>query len=626
MGYDYYCSHCGKQMNQNTVLFDMQYLLTRDDTRQFNILKYRMTLGELQRLLASGTESEHGYKTCRLTMAEIMSIVGNRNNLSDNNIAGLTLEEINDYINASLNTSAGAQQGPADDYDDYADEYEEEEEDLSAEAAAPYVKPPSITMLENKSKALVDEIFIKDLLSKDLSVLQSIFAESEVFEIQIREENDTDNDGKAVLEGYSLKSVGGALRVKARVCSQCGTQVFEHAGTAKHQAVAFIGSPKAGKTSTILALTHYATHYMDNGFGGGKVWEGCQTIDTVSSVQQLDMTQRKETDLENYGQGIAPAKTAAEKREDAYSVTFRLSNTAEGNKRYLLTLIDLPGELCVEDGKVQWAKVQNLFPVALTCDAFVLCFDTQSLAGKNGVQSPAQLVASVCNWADEFQSMRAQHNGLNTYVPTMVLFTKCEELEDPDAPAPVLKPLMPLDRMYLLKTEKQQIAGNKMYRYVSDRFSEYGQLNRAYHAMMRCSPFGYNAPDAELVREAQKSGKDVTYHAPTPKNIDYLMRWLLSVAGCIPTEASFSVGVKDVPYRLHNFCITRPQLRSQNPGLSGDKLYGTIGDIEESMARCALFENPGYFDREYVAKHDKGKFVLGPLQLDDKMHPNTNAR
>lgn len=626
MGYDFYCSQCGKQLNQNTVLFDMQYLLTRDDTRQFNILKYRMTQTELKALLAAGAPGEHGYKLCKLTMADIMRCVGNRNNLNDVNIAALTLTEINDYINANLGAASGAQQGPADDYDDYADDYEDEEEDLSAEAAAPYVKPPAITGLENKSKALVDEIFIKDLLTKDLSVLQSLFAENEIFEILIREENDTDNEGNPVLEGYSLKSVGGAIRVTARVCCQCGTRVFEHAGTAKHQAVAFIGSPKAGKTSTILALTHYATFYMDNGFGGGKIWEGCQTIDSVASVQLLDKTARKSADLDNYGQGIAPAKTAAEKREDAYSVTFRLSNKAEGKKRYLLTLIDLPGELCVEDGKVQWAKVQNLFPVALTCDAFVLCFDTQSLAGKNGTQSPAQLVADVCNWADQFQKMRAQHNGLDTYVPTMVLFTKCEELEDPNAAVPPMRPLLPLDRMYLLKSEKQQIAGNKMYQFVSERFSNYGQLDKAYHAMMRCSPFGYNAPDAEVLRETKKAGSDIPYHIPMPKNIDYLMRWLLSVTGCIPTEASFSRSINDVPYVLRNFCITRPQLRSQNPGLVADKTYGTIGDIEESMARCALFENPGHFDREYVGKHDKGKFVLGPVQLDDKMHPNTNAR
>lgn len=619
MGYDYYCAHCGKQLNQNTVLFDMQYLLTRDDTRQFQILKYRLTLAELSALLASGVAGEHGYKICRLTMPQIMACISNANNLNDSNIATLTLDQIRDYLNAAPETGSGKTQDHMDDYDDYGDD--EEEEDLSAETTAPYIKPPAIVVLENRSKALVDELFIRDMLSKDLSVLLGLFGEGDVFEIQLREENDEDNDGNPVLVGYSLKSVGGALQIQARVCGECGTPVFEHAGTARHQAVAFIGSPKAGKTSTILALSHYATYYMDNGFGGGKVWEGCQVIDSVASVEMLDKTERVKTDLANYGQGIAPSKTNAEKREDAYSVTLRLSNKAEGKKRYLLTLVDLPGELCVEDGKVQWAKVQNLFPVALNCDAFVMCFDTQSLAGKNAIQSPAALVADVCNWADQFQKMRAQHNGLDTYVPTMVLFTKCTELEDPNAPVLPVKPMLPLDRMYLLRNEKQQIAENKMYQFVSERFSNYGQLDKAYHAMMRCSPFGYDAPDGVTVSTAQKEGRSVSVEIPSPKNIDYLMRWLLSVTGCILTEASFARTQNDIPYKLQNFCISRPQLRSENPGVSGK-----VGDVEESMARCALFENPGHFDREYVAKHDKGKFVLAPLQLDDKMHPNTNAR
>lgn len=621
MGYDYYCSYCGKQLNQNTVLFDMQYLLTRDDTRQFNILKYRMTLDEFQKLLASGTEGEHGYKVCRLTMADIMKVVGNKNNLNDASVAALTLEEIADYMKAGLSAAASAQQAQADEFADAFDDEMEEEEDLSVEEA-PYVKPPSITVLENKSKALVDEAFIRDLLTKDLSVLQGLFAEGDVFEIRISPESDIDNEGKPVLEGYSLKSGGVALRIKARVCSECGTRVFDHAGTAKHQAVAFIGSPKAGKTSTILALAHYAMNYMHLGFGS-PIWEGNQVIDSVSTIELVDKISQLTEDMKNYKDGIAPKKTPATQRRDAYSVTFRLSNKIQKNRRYLITLIDLPGELCVEDGSVQWTKVQTLFPVALSCDAFVLCFDTQSLS--NGEDSPVELVTNVCKWADEFQTMRAKYNKLTTYVPTMVLFTKCEELEDPNAPVPPMKPLLPLDRMYMLKSEKQQIAANQVYNFFCTTFGEYGQLNKAYHAMMRCSPFGYNAPTKDLIDESIKKGQEVTYHAPTPKNIDYLMRWLLSVTGCIPTEASFSRGVKDVPYRLQNFCITRPQLRSQNPGVAADKGHTFVGDVEESMARCALFENPGRFDREYVAKHDMGKFVLGPVQLDDRLHPDTNA-
>ena len=41
----------------------MQYLLTRDDTNPFNILKYRMTMEEFEKFLAAGTEGDHGYRT-----------------------------------------------------------------------------------------------------------------------------------------------------------------------------------------------------------------------------------------------------------------------------------------------------------------------------------------------------------------------------------------------------------------------------------------------------------------------------------------------------------------------------------------------------------------------------------
>ena len=103
------------------------------------------------------------------------------------------------------------------------------------------------------------------------------------------------------------------------------------------------------------------------------------------------------------------------------------------------------------------------------------------------------------------------------------------------------------------------------------------------------------------------------------------MRWVLSVSGCIPTEASYALNPAAVPFKLHDFCISRPQLRNQNPGCDNDKRYGNIDDIQESMARCALFENPGRFDKEMVGRHDqKARLVM--TRMDSKMHPNTNDK
>ncbi len=608
MGYDYYCMGCGKQLSQQTVLFDMQYLLTRDVKRQFNILKFRMTESELKALIASGTPTENGYRACKLTLPQIMAVVSNRNNMNDPLIAALTREEVAEYQKQGMAVASAA---VVDDdpfgMDD--DEELEEEEDLASEVEAPYVTPASIQAIENKDTANTDKVFTRTNLRSDFEVLQVLFGQEEAFEFQIKEECDIDNEKQDVLVGYSLNlTVGGFLRVEARVCPKCGTPVFSHAGTARHQAVAFIGYQAAGKTSTILALAHYAENFMITGFGS-EIWNGCGMVESVATVELLDRSVRLAADLKGYGQGVAPAKTEASQRADAYSATFRIKNKAQ-NRNYLFTLTDLPGELCFDDGTVDWANVQNNFPVALSCDAFVACFDTRSIQ-ENANGGVVNSVMNVCRWADAFQQMRASHNQVKTYVPTMLLFTKCPDLEVDNAPALPNKVLQPLDQMYFLKDEKRHIAGNQLYNFVREQFNQFGQLQKAYHAMMRCSPFGYKAPSANDLE------KGAVPQLPKPKNIDKLMRWLLSVCGCIPTEAVFALNARAIPYRLNNFCLSRPQLRSENPLQACD--------VDESMARCALFENPGRFDKNFVGRHDSNARLF-VVRADSGMNPNSNDR
>ena len=379
----------------------------------------------------------------------------------------------------------------------------------------------------------------------------------------------------------------------------------------------FIGYQKAGKTSTILALAHYAENHMIfdlSGFGdeSTEIWKGGDTIQSVASVEVLDKNERLKTDLELYSQGLAPGKTEANKRDDAYCATLRLKNKAQ-NRYYLFTLTDLPGELCNEDGTVKKERIYDHFPVALSCDAFVACFDTSSINPKGtGVSS---WVMNVCRWTDEFQKMRASQNQVTTYVPTMLLFTKCRDLEDPNVEPLPSKVLLPIDQTYFLKDEKRHIAKNGLYSFICDQFNEFGQLHKAYHAMMRCSPYGYKAPSLDDLKGLHKD--EFHQKKPIPKNIDKLMRWLLSVSGCVPTEAEFRTSpLSPDAYRLNNYCISRPQLRSQNP----------IQDYElqESLARCALFENPGKFDKEYVGKYDsRAQTVV--VKVMAKMQPDGNA-
>lgn len=91
MPYDYYCTNCGRKITQDEVLFDMQYLLTKNKDKKFNILKFRMRLAELEEWFKTGFPTEDGFKKLKLTFVQFFQIVSNFNNLNDPAIAGITL-------------------------------------------------------------------------------------------------------------------------------------------------------------------------------------------------------------------------------------------------------------------------------------------------------------------------------------------------------------------------------------------------------------------------------------------------------------------------------------------------------------------------------------------------------
>lgn len=607
MLYSYYCNYCGKELTQDTVLFDMQYLLTQSKERTFHILKFRMTQAELKALIASGTPTENGYRKCELSFRDIVTCISNRNNLNDPMIARLTLAEIAEYWERTVSV----EHEPAWEGDLFGlfDDEEEEDEDELLEAPEPYVTPPAIQAIEEKDEWNNDHSFTRRLLRSDFEVLMGLFEQGKNLVLEIREYNDVDNDGENVLSGYVLQfPFGGYMDVNARVCPKCGKPVFAHAGTARQQIVTFIGYHASGKTSTILALTHYAENYMITGFGSD-IWDGSKIIDSVATVEVLDKSDELEMDLRNYNWGIAPHVPESRRWRDAYSATFRIKNKYE-NRYSLLTLLDLPGEFCLNGGAVDPNALRNVFPEALTCDALVVCLDTRAIVSNDyGI---VEMVRNFCSWVEGFRNLWADHNRVNSLVPTMVLFNKCPELEEGQEPPLPKRCLLPLDKLYYMKDEKQHIQANRLYSFVRETFLEIDSLGRGYHAMMRCSPYGYDTRSRHWVERGEW-----TPQQPTPKNIDLLMRWILSVTGCIPTEASFAINPTEVPYWI-SYIIRRPQLRSQNP-LAGE-------EIEESLARCALFENPGYFDEAFATNCSGSQFRRMPIKFESIHRPDTNDR
>lgn len=640
MAYHYYCTYCGRELSQETVYFDMQPVLTGSTSQedQFKILKFLVTKSELEAIVAAGTQQDMGYARCKMTFQTLMNYISNEHNLNNPTIASLKLEEVKDYVTDISLENTNEQEETVDDL--FAVESDKPKEEKVQTARDDKPVSDAIRALEATDTKNEDRYFTQENLKKDLSILYSLFSDAGEYIFDILLNTEHDNEGKDVLIGYKVSA--GMPRhitiVNNRVCCHCEAPVFEHAGTAEHRAVAFIGDQNSGKTSTILALVHYAQNALQGVMEGDEIWKEAGSIDSISNIELLSPSKRLLQDLGYYQDGIAPAKTKASERDDAYSATLRIKNRYQ-DKHYLLTFTDLPGELCdPTTGKIDGNNILNNFPVALACDAFVLCFNSETAKGGNA----HKMITNACSWADQFQQYRESYNqsigkdkGLKDlvpkadsatgfYAPVMLAFTKCRELEHPEESvqrAVSKKAFDLIAHTYMFDEERLLIDRNQVYNKVGELMKEYACLISAYHARLRCSPYGYAARVASYYKE----NPDLLFdegekqNHPKPKNIDKLMRWLLAVSGCIPVEGEFRPSpdpMSKTVYAPHPSFITHTQYRAISP-----RGTGKDGDVQEALARCYLFENPGNFDQQFLLYYSQ-KAILTTQRILAKFQRN----
>lgn len=633
MPFDYYCTYCGRKITHDTVLYDMSTLLTEadNDESSFKILKFRLTKAELEQLFESGVPTSQGFRRCSITLSWLANVMSNSNNLGDANIKGLTAADVVQYCQAQeKKVVVGDISG--DDYDDeFMDEEPEVKEELPKEAPAEIEVSEAIAAIEGKDTRNSSNDLTKNDLVKDFEVLNGKFfirdggdAKEQPFSFELSLLTERDSENKDVLFGYVFRVGDSATAIRrARVCPHCvdkTSRVFDQAGTARHRTVTFIGDQKAGKTCTILALSHYAERGLcSRAMSTDPIWANFDFVPSIANVTPLCHSERLKKDLGLFGRGIAPEKTVADKREDAYSATFKIQNR-DSDDCYILTLTDLPGELCNDDGSLKDKKIRNEFQIALACDVFVLCFDTS-------VQHDLATINRACSWANYFQLLRAEYKrntenevvrqkAFGNFAPIMVLFTKSKEIENGLDSTTKVAPKNILDRIaqtYTFSDERRYIEANEICRVVGERMSEYDNLKSVYHARLRCSPYGFDAP-----KESQVNDSTPTRY-PEPKNIAQLMRWILSVSGCAATDAAYRQSPDEADREIFeipaNF-VKRPQYRHECPAGNGQD-----GDVAEALARCYLFENPGNFDRKLLQNYDQ-KFVKTRLRIEMKLRNN----
>lgn len=652
MAYNYFCTYCGKELNQDLVYFNMFPVLTGNTANQFSMLRFRMTKKELEKLVSSGSKQENGYSKCRLSFADVMGYIGNERNNNNPQMTGITLQDVDDYIAEEI-----------------IDSEEEYSAQISTEAslfgedtvAAPEPEVQTPAAEENKTEKnyakgiLALELAItknenilatRENLRSEFRTIRGIFSQEDFCEFEINLDFESDNEGKSVLVGYTANA-GTPRRLVVennRLCSHCGTPVIEHAGTAEHKTITFIGDQRAGKTSTIVSLAHYAIHAAADDTPATEIWNECAPVGGIDFMELVSKDDAQQKDLKLYAQGIAPKKTSKDNREDAYAVSFRIKNTCQ-NKHYLLTLTDLPGELFDnETGKLKTEDVLETFPIALACDLFVLCFDTLTAKGGNAID----MVQKAGTWTNEIQKLRQAYTQSNNRdkgllqkikggdgakalsAPIMILYTKCPDLEEPEAnPLPMSRAEAHdrIARTYMYDKERRKIDGHQSYRYLGERLSKYDMVSNAYQARLRCSPFGFAAPNEKdvadnpdayeykIVKNEKTGAEEKVYNlpAPKPKHIDMLMRWLLMVSGCVPVPAEYrpyaDPSSTQVYQYMDKYILGHTQYRMLNPG-SNASPTDKDADLHEALARCYLFENPGKFDSSMLSNYDNWAMLL----------------
>lgn len=632
MAHKYYCTHCARELNEELVLLNMEPALTvsgdektaadqKEDVQKFQLLKFRLTVEQFHALIARGTVGDLGFKHFDLSIEELASYMANEHNLGDDDIGGLTLEDIDGYLADRRRNEFGIEEDSADDAMDFAsgagslDDLfggDSKTEETQKEA---YVPSAAINALKGKIATAKGENLTERLLEEDLSLLRKLVGENGCIPIAIKERTEKADTKDEILIGYYARRGAKQIVVDARQCRYCDTPVFQHAGAAEHRAVAFIGEQGSGKTSTILALTHYAERAARSIMPGDTIWGNSTSIPGVEVMEVVGMDDDLDADLRLYDIGVAPKKTEAQQREDAYSSTLWITNSR--GQKFILTLIDLPGELCKDDGTIDRDTILNEFPVAMASDVFIMCFDTTHAKGTYA----SRTINKTCSWASKFQELRQDYKQSavikeagdtspeltrECVAPMMIVFTKCEELESGETEVQKDKNFFNpkrVDEVYALKVEREFIDRNAVYKDVGDKIRVYENLQYAYIARLRTSPYGFAAPTKPVYLEDKSVNKDPdgSIKYPRPQHVDKLMQWLMIITGCVPAPAVFMPSALDDHriYRLENTYVHGAQYRIWNP-----KGQTYKERVEEAMCRAYLFENYSDVDRGYIENYD----------------------
>lgn len=575
MAHIYHCTLCGKTLHPGDALIDMQRLLTQD-LGELKLLKFRMRTNDLTELAEQGV--------WRPSFGELMTIIAENYNLDCPMARALTPEDIDLFLESLRQ-------------DDESKDWDDDESDDWGGFGRPGLFLPTqpmtvsddvISAISLPLEAIYDKICpfhsseyqtIHEL-AEDLEFLKKLFAEGDP-EFILRTRTMADDADGEIVTGVTVEYRGRTWLLCDCICPRCGEPLPEEAFSIRQHVVTFFGLPATGKTSTILALAHYAKNRMCCAMDD-PIWRDTPTIPHIRYASVRNLSSEMNLALHNYALGLAPCQTDAFRRSVP---ALTLCIVGKDDRKSLLTLTELPGALCGWNGKLDAEKIINDFPIALQSDVLVHCcapgrLPQKSILGEltNDFSTAQELVRLIPSCSPGTR-------------PMLTLFTDLP-VDEPFTIPPAVRSPQPM-----LHIEAAACAVHELPREILRMHRSFDIPG--YHAAMWCHPFGFQVPSRYDVE-----GLEIQPVLPQPRNIHRLMQWLLCVTGSIPAES-----VDPITAETYTGHIPRPQDRSQNPI-----------DREEAIARCILFENPGQHDQAFIGVASPFRKIA--LQMRMRREPN----
>lgn len=559
----YHCVECGGKINDDTVLFDLGGLF-RDG---LETLPFRLTEAELRLLQRDGEFIEGRAFQCAMSLGEILSFMGNGHNLDNPVTAMLTRDQLRMFADGESREPVPA-----------LSPRESSGEEKESEA------------LRRDAERLLDTLDSKGNVSFTLELIGEQSA-----------------DGVEVITAVMADGTGnGKQLLEQRLCPHCKQPLYRRAGTAEHKVVTFLGMPQSGKTGILQAMLHYA-HYQASFDRGHPIWQGVPCISQLGTVELLHVSPALRG-RERFEAGLAP--DAGTETGEYTGATFRIRERTASQevppRETILTLVELPGSVCDSNGVLDRTRIINRCPIVLDSAALVVCQNVyQSCLGEEGNEHAVEYARKTGALADQFQSMLV-NVGARGSIPMLLLFTACPDLEGQKRGRKTnLIFSNPVQQTYQLNQERGNMEKNPYYKKMIQLLANAGTIQSGFRAELRCSAFGFLPGQGQLLTDG--STRQPETKQVRPVNVDRLLRWILSVTGCIPVHSGLKVrGYMD-----------RRQFRMENPEFDSNLVP------VEAVLRCTLFSNPGVHDT-YLVENLGNKLAVAGRKMT--MKPDSNHR